>query len=774
MPYFNYPTGDSVVYLDWARNIANGDLLSLREPYNVFYRAPLYPYLLALFLKVFGNSLLPVYILQLLLGTVNLLLAYVIARRLFSHRAGLAAVVMAALYAALTFKESKIVSVTLTITLTLLAAWYLLKAQDGRPRLRWFLSGVFLGIATLAWGGTLVLVPLVFVFWLFLKPRPRFALPALLAIGWFVAILPATLHNVFAGNDLVLVNSNSGYTFYQGNCQVANGMIAMPPEVYERTYNGRYPVYITDQEAFDRGYASAVLKPAQRGQEQELVKPSEASGFWLRRGLDYLAKNPSSALRLLFQKLTLTLSNLEMASNYSEYVEKENVPILRFAFVPFALLLALGLMGMVYAWRERGRQWPLYLLLAGTALTLLVFYVGSRYRLPLVLPLAVFAGVGLDRIIRRVQQRKVPFAEAGLAGVVLLVSWVFCTVPYGGRNTFVTALGYRNLGEAYHRQAGNATKARAAYNRALDLFARNGGVTQGPVGATAVAELHTMRGDVFVEQGRYDSALADFHTALAIDSRAPQPLSKLAFAFYSEAIREYKPGTWQSKLCLDSALAYAQQWQEAETTSTQPLALLGDVYLSLADTGQALESYRQLTMRSSQFAPPYFAMASIYLARRDTVRALETYEQLVSADSTNPIARVAIGDILAAQKDTSGARAEYLMAGRLDTLAVDPMNRLVALHTAARDFRGAVQTATVGLGRIEGNKAWLKTLLAGPAANAYFELKLRLSAAYMNLGEWDRAQQQAEEVLKFAPEHPAARQLLDGAKQKKIPEFLVW
>ncbi|MBM3315328.1 glycosyltransferase family 39 protein, partial [candidate division WOR-3 bacterium] len=241
VPYYGTPMGDSLIYLDWARNIIGGDFWGLREQFQVFYRAPLYPYLLAGFLKVFGGSLLPVYIFQLLLGVANLYLTYRITRRLFSHTAGIVAVVLAALYAPLVFKETKLVSVTLTIAFGLLSVWFLLKSQDGRPRLHWLLAGVFAGLATLTWGGGIVMLPVVFVLWLLLRPRPRLELPVLLGLGWFAVILPVTLHNVLIGNDWVLINSNSGYTFYQGNNPAASGTIVHPPEVYERTYNGRFP-----------------------------------------------------------------------------------------------------------------------------------------------------------------------------------------------------------------------------------------------------------------------------------------------------------------------------------------------------------------------------------------------------------------------------------------------------------------------------------------------------------------------------------------------------
>jgi len=47
---FSTPIGDARAYLEWARAIAAGDWLG----HEVFYQAPLYPYFLAVVLKLTG------------------------------------------------------------------------------------------------------------------------------------------------------------------------------------------------------------------------------------------------------------------------------------------------------------------------------------------------------------------------------------------------------------------------------------------------------------------------------------------------------------------------------------------------------------------------------------------------------------------------------------------------------------------------------------------------------------------------------------------------
>ena len=779
MPFYYAPIGDSAIYLDWARSIAYSDFWGLREPFRVFYRAPLYPYLLALFLRVFGGALLPVYIFQLLAGTLNLLLVYLIARKLFSHWAGIAAMALGALYMPLMFKETKIVSITIVITFLLLAVWFLLRADERKPKLNWLLSGVMMGLSTLAWGGTMLLLPVAFLFWVGRRKSVRFACFLLLFAGWFGAILPATLHNVLVGNDMVLVNSNGGYTFYQGNNPGASGTIVHPPEVYEQTFGGKYLTGIGEQQFFDMGYAAKAM-------QKDSIKPSEASAFWMKRALTWMTKNPGQYLRLEFQKLVLLLSNHEFASNYFPTVEEDQVPVLHVAFVPFALILALGLVGMFFAGRRtpdpvsglvgspslRVSPWPVYLVVSASALLLIVFYVGTRYRLPLVFPLVVFGGGGVMQLVGNWRRRRVGFAELAVLTGGLLLSWVFCYVPLTERQAFVTSLGYRNLGESYHRQLANLAKAKKAYDRAIKLQEDNNWFGHTVLATDAQAELFTLRGDVYFDAGLLDSAVMDYRQALTIDQRRTQPVPKLALAFYSKATRMLKPGSVEQAAAFDTALEYTRTWRQTDTTDASALAMEGDIYLARADTSRALASYAHLLAVAPRFAPASFVSADIYMARRDTARAEKVLADLTVADSLNAGAWLAFGDINERKGDTARARALYEQALVLDSLNPAASLKLVQFYSKLDNRDKVKGVALAAIGRVEKPKARLT--LTPQAAAQYFELKLRLAVAYLNTGDWDLARKQADEVLKLAPANPTAQQLVKAADEKKVPNFILW
>lgn len=766
IPFCAFPIGDSAIYLDWARAILAGDLWSLSPGLRVFYRAPLYPYLLALFLRHAGNSLLPVYLFQIVLGVVNLLLCWLIARRLFSFRAAVASAALAALYAPLSFFEVKLVPVTLVITLVLSAMWLVLRSERSRPRLHWVLAGALIGLGTLAWGGTILLVLLVLVFWFFHKPRARLLHPVLFLAGWSVAVIPAFGHNLLAGKDAVPVNSNSGYTFYQGNNPAGSGTIMHPPEVFERPAGGRFPTGIRDQQVFDISYASEAMgRP---------VKPSEASRFWLNRGLSWIARSPGRFAWLEFQKLVLVLSDLEFPSNYFLSVEQDYVPFLRFLFVRFGLILALGAVGIVGTFRNRHRNWVLYVAILASALTMLVFYVGSRYRMPLVLPMAAFAGAGLVRIVDRFRVRKFPFLELGLAGVVLVVSMILCAVPMARRHAFVTALGYRNIGETLHRKAGDTVRARRALDRAVEIFEDNAYFGGTRFAAYTLSEILMLRAEVYLTEGSFESAVAGFRDALRADPWMTDVLSRLALTYQAWALEHTRPGTREWSARLDTARLCAEAWLCTDTTSLQALALVGDIRLALADTAGAGASFQRITDIAPAFAEPYYALGRIFLARADTASALGAYAALSRADTLNARARLETGRILEAQGQDKDAERLYRSAVLLDSLALEPGLRLGMLLAAREEHEAEASVYQGVLVRVERNPEYLNSVLRGPEFGLYLGLKLRLAAALLNLGEWERAARLCEDVLGLAPENSTARQLLDAAGQREVPKFILW
>src|SRR5260370_3108612 len=80
-PFFTLLMGDSKGYDEWAQRIAHGDWLG----HEVFYQAPLYPYLLVVNYSLLGRSLLLVRVVQALIGSLSCVLIALAARPVVSR-----------------------------------------------------------------------------------------------------------------------------------------------------------------------------------------------------------------------------------------------------------------------------------------------------------------------------------------------------------------------------------------------------------------------------------------------------------------------------------------------------------------------------------------------------------------------------------------------------------------------------------------------------------------------------------------------------------------
>ncbi|WP_353620969.1 glycosyltransferase family 39 protein, partial [Rhodopirellula sp. JC639] len=94
---FEVPTvvqllGDARGYFDWALKISGGDWYGS----ETFYQAPLYPYFLAVLIKIFGPSVTLIRLVQVMLGVAGVALIGAAGRRLFSEKIGLVAALMLA------------------------------------------------------------------------------------------------------------------------------------------------------------------------------------------------------------------------------------------------------------------------------------------------------------------------------------------------------------------------------------------------------------------------------------------------------------------------------------------------------------------------------------------------------------------------------------------------------------------------------------------------------------------------------------------------------
>jgi tetratricopeptide (TPR) repeat protein len=573
---------DASIYDAWAQRIAAGALVG-RES---FYFAPLYPYLLGGLYGLAGHVTTIVYLLQAILGLVSIGLLHAIAQRLYGARAALCTAVLAALYLPFAFFETKILGVALGSFLGLVALYLMVRAEEGEGRRGDGAAGAAVGALALCLPAAQILALLCTAERL-LRRRPAAALR--FAAGAFVVLLPSLAHNLAASSDPQLVSAQGGVTFYQGNNPQAVGLYMPPPG-----FTG----------AADR-QAEEERAVAER-EEGRPLKRSQVSAHFLRKGLGFVFGSPLQWLVLEGRKGLALFGSYEPSTEYSQYVERERLPILWAAFLPFAAIggLALGsVVARVAADNPRGAR-ALHLYMAWAAAVPLLFYMSSRYRLPLVpallLPAGAFAAHAVSAV--RLGEGPDPTLARGLlaAAGFGLVSFL----PLGRPAPSIEANVHYNLGSAL-AERGQHDDAVAEYDRCLALW---------PTHAYALVN----RGNSLTRLGRDDEALDTFARA-------------------SEA----RPAFWNARRAEGAALIRAGRLDDA-----------ADLFRKAAEDGTGGPE-------------AWFSLGSVLLDLRRPDEARAALEKAVAAQPSDPRYHNSLGLALQVQGDKEAAAGEFRRASAL-------------------------------------------------------------------------------------------------------------
>ncbi len=394
-PFFAQLAMDSQEYDRWAQAIAGGDWLGSQ----VFFQAPLYPYLLALVYTLFGRSLDAVYLLQIAAAVAGVWALWRAGRALGNEPAGLAAAALAAVYAPFLFYDVQLLKESPAVTVTCFLLWALAAR-------RWLAAGVLLGVLALLRENALLLVP-------FLLPlawqrdssidtgvRGFAQRGGLLVLGLLLPLAPVALRNGLVGGDYLPTTSQGGVNFWIGNNPQADG-------TYRPIVPGKQIPALERQE------------PA-RLAEQELgrrLSPAEVSSFWLRRGLAWAAAHPVDFVRLQIRKLGMFWSWYEWPDAVDYYWTKSISPVLRLPLVEFGTLSLLAPVGLWLLWRRKriNEFAPVWLFALGWMLSTVAFFLFSRYRLPVVPALLLLAGAVMAELNDAWKERR----RGWQAGVVL-------------------------------------------------------------------------------------------------------------------------------------------------------------------------------------------------------------------------------------------------------------------------------------------------------------------------------------------------------------------
>lgn len=550
--YLSVLMGDSRGYDQWALQIAGGEWLG-RE---VFYQAPLYPYFLGLVYAIFGRDLLMVRIIQAVLGAASCGALAFAASQLISRNAGIVAGLMLAFYPPAIFfdglvQKSVLDALFICIALALISR----NVAAGDDSRAWLLLGITMGALSLTRENAIALVACIVVWALLRQKRSRTRrAPAILFItGFALIVMPVAVRNYAVGGGVYLTTSQFGSNLFIGNNERADGS-------YTSLRPGR------GSPEYERLDATALAEEA-LGRP---LTPSEVSGYWTERTLAFIGSDPAAWLKLMARKLRLLLSASEIIDTESlESHAEYSWPLRLIAVWNFGVLLTLAVVGLAIPWPERTRLGIVFAMASVYALSVIAFFVVSRYRHPLVpfiMIVAAAGATGLRSFIRTAPRPNLLGTAAAAAAIAVCAFWPLHTVEAR------RAITENNLGTAL-QESGRVDEAINRYERALAFDARyspalnNLGTALRMAGRVdeAVAvysraleqnrdwpSVHLNLGNALVTQGLLPEAIASFRRARSIED-SPHTRDALASALY-----DYGTAALESGAIADALTAFRE------------------------------------------------------------------------------------------------------------------------------------------------------------------------------------------------------------------------
>jgi len=386
---------DTAAYASLARRVLAGDLWL--GP-GLYYVSPLYIYVLAALLGL-SDSFTFVRVVQIALGTAAVACVFWTARAWFGPRAGWIAAALAALTGEFTFYEIVVFQSSLDAFLTAAALLCVTGAlvdlppegaarpvASGFSRKAAAAAGVLFGLQILNRPNIVIAVAGVVLTLLLIR---RLRLAALLAAGVLIALAPIAIRNAVVAHQFALAGSQGGLNFYIGNHAQATGQYVEVPGV----------------RANMEGQSEDTRKVAEQATGRTL-DDGQVSAYFTRLALDWLREHPAAGARLFAKKLALVFNARHQWLDFSyPYYAYDTGSILWLLFVGPWLLVPVGVAGLICVPADRRQEYLVYAsFVPFYALSVALFFVAERYRLPLFVSLCTTSGATVDLLLRALRR----------------------------------------------------------------------------------------------------------------------------------------------------------------------------------------------------------------------------------------------------------------------------------------------------------------------------------------------------------------------------------
>jgi len=615
-PFFNFihDTSDAINFDIGAQNFASGDLLATSA--NNSY-SPLYKYFLGFIYFLAGRNLPVVWGIQFFLGTITVLLIFLITSKLFNPRAALISSIIYALYGPELMYEGILLRASFITFLGVLSLYLLIQLEE---------KSNFLGILITG-----------FVISLFVQSRPNIILVfALLFFVSFYSIDRKNLKKYLFLSFIVL-------------------LFFIPLLVQAYVVHEKFVF-------FDSSGPKAILmgnNPAYSGAEYSPQIGNLIGSTKYKEIIFILFQNlighPLEMITLYLRKFYYFFNSYEFPSNYNFYIFQKYSFLLRTPFSNFTFFFSLGLMGFLLNIDNFKRLKLLYIYMIGMTMSVVLLYVVSRFRIPVVPYFAIFAGCFLDRISTWCVFRKYKKIILSVTTFIILF-FLFNGIPNVSKTD--EANEYANLGNAY-LNSGNVEKALAAYNKSLKIDPNN-------------FYSHHNLGKVYIMQGRLSKAINEFTMAIKLNPGQWE-------TFYNLGLAHMRSGQFSDG---EKALLFAKNLAPQKS---QIYFSLGNIYQNMELFEKSLESYKNyFSLVEKDWKGP-FQIGNVFSKLGRFENAIIEYRKSKELNPKHTQTLINLGNAYSYLNKPGLALKEYLLALSLNLK--DPLfHKNIGILYARKDF----------------------------------------------------------------------------------------
>jgi len=695
-PVFALLLGDASSYDAWARQIAGGDWIGK----GVFYQAPLYPYFLGLVYALVGRNLLVVRLIQIVIGAGSCALLAQAGQRFFSRAVGVLVGVILALHPTAIFLDCSIEKSVLDLFFVCALLAILGGLLEGWRRQWWAAAGIAVGLLGLTRENALVFFPVILT-WLFVHWRRERWTARLRWAGMFVAgvavvLLPVASRNLMVGGEFHLTTAQFGPTFYEGNGKDATGF-------YRSLRWGH------GNAQFERADATTLAEQA----SGRNLTPSGVSHYWTTRALDEIRGDFDRWVRLMGRKWLLVWNISELGDSEDQYTYGDWSLMLRALnhVVHFGTLCPLAALGVCLTWRSRARLWLLYVMALSYAMSVVLFYVFSRYRFPLAPIVVLFAAAGLTSLPGSIRNARWRAIGTGVGAAI--VAAAVCNRPMVSE-AHIRAWTHYNIAAALAEQDPNSELALAHCLEAVRL-------------QPEFPQARVQLGGLLARRGRTKDAVDQYQQALQSHAAYSEAHNGLGMALAGEGKVE------EAVMHFAEALRLNPDNAEAHYN-------LGNSLLDIGKVNDAIAEYEQALRIQPDFASAQNSLAMALVRVGKIQDAIAGYQRSLVTNPDHAEAHDQFGNFLMQVGRVNDAVAEYEEA--------------VKLRPDSTKARNNLGVALARLGRIPEAMAQYQQVLRTNPDNA--EAQYNLGNAFQQLGNVPEAIGHYQEAVRLDPDHADA------------------